>query len=650
MPVFFLQYNKLNNNLLKVAFLCISIFLKTNFTYALDQSYLDDLVQRSKNLKLSDEREWRILLHYSPNQFSKNFHSLVDDELFFLAKDGVNNPQDELEATLKGFFDKEVVETDQLQHPQCRFAARYYWLNQMLKFDNDKIIPQTCKRFEEWKDALRPKGATLVFPAAYLNNPASMFGHTLLRIDGEGQDKDSRLLAYGASYAANTNESSGFIFAVNGIFGGYSGAFTIGTYYKVVKLYSDLENRDIWEYQLDFTEHQVEMLIRHLWELRITNFDYYFFDENCSYHLLSLFEAANPSLELSSKFNFWAIPSDTVKVVVEQDGFVKNIAYRPSNSTKLKVRVQNSSELVKDFAIDIAEQKINLNDSKLNALSEQDKAETFDLSYEYLNYLRESGKDLTAESAELGFNLLKERSKLKVGRTDPNYESFAEKPELGHETGMIAVSGGVEDSNSYYDILYRPAYHDMMAKSYGYSEYSELKFFETSFRHYENDQFKLQNLTPLSIVSLAPRDDFFRPMSWRVGVSIDRQNFNNDDSRKLIYKFGGGSGLAYKLADDLLGYSLLLTKFELSESYDQNYALAPGAEIGLIYDINEEIRTKLTYNFAKFILGEEYNYSKVSIETYYSIDKDNQVGLNLYQQNTLDSNLSGYQFIFRRFF
>jgi len=41
-----------------------------------------------------------------------------------------------------------------------------------------------------------------------------------------------------------------------------------------------------------------------------------FFDENCSYYLLELLEVARPDLDLTQDFRWWAIPSDTVRVVV----------------------------------------------------------------------------------------------------------------------------------------------------------------------------------------------------------------------------------------------------------------------------------------------------------------------------------------------
>lgn len=69
------------------------------------------------------------------------------------------------------------------QHPQCAYVARYNWLKSRLNFDTERLPEQDCAAFESWAATIDASAATLIFPAAYMNNPASMFGHTLLRLD-----------------------------------------------------------------------------------------------------------------------------------------------------------------------------------------------------------------------------------------------------------------------------------------------------------------------------------------------------------------------------------------------------------------------------------------------------------------------------------
>ena len=74
----------------------------------------------------------------------------------------------------------------------------------------------------------------------------------------------------------------------------------------------------------------------HAWEMGNAYFDYFFFKENCSYHILSLLEYANPDLHLREQFHFWTIPADTVRIIVAQPGLVGATTYRPSRSTIIR--------------------------------------------------------------------------------------------------------------------------------------------------------------------------------------------------------------------------------------------------------------------------------------------------------------------------
>ncbi|MGH8693602.1 MAG: DUF4105 domain-containing protein [Burkholderiales bacterium] len=333
-------------NLLRACLLLVCLSGLTTPPPARAGDYLDELTARSRELRLHERREWHRLLHYISNLALPGVHSLADAPGFFLARDGKTSPQAELEATLASFFST-AEETGDSQNPQCRFIARYAWLDRELAFDPSRLPPQPCKRFNAWRESLNPQGVTLVFPTAYLNNPSSMYGHTLLRIDARDQDERTRLLAYAVNYSASTSETNGITFAINGLIGTYHGTFSMMPYYLKVREYNDLENRDIWEYELNLKPEEIDRLLMHIWELGPVWFDYYFFDENCAYYLLEVLEVARPDLDLSSRFRWWAIPTDTVRAVVEQQGLLKRAVYRPSNATLIlhRLGLMSASEL-----------------------------------------------------------------------------------------------------------------------------------------------------------------------------------------------------------------------------------------------------------------------------------------------------------------
>ena len=280
--------------------------------------YQNQLIKEALHKKLYEDRYWRILLHYKKTFFG-NWESEADAKFFFNSPHGKYDPKAELVETIKAFFSKPDIINQEIPPPQCRFIARYHWLDQFLHFDPAKMKKQACPLFDEWFAMMDPKSISLIFPSYDLFSPGSMFGHTLLRINSVGNENTS-ILNYAINYGAVIPEAeeNTAIYALRGVFGGYRGYFSSVPYYKKVWEYSDMDFRDIWEFDLFLSRHELERMLRHVWELFFTNFDYYFFKENCSYHLLSLIEAARPDLDLQNNYFLWVIPTDTIRDVVSK--------------------------------------------------------------------------------------------------------------------------------------------------------------------------------------------------------------------------------------------------------------------------------------------------------------------------------------------
>src|SRR5690606_22368685 len=254
---------------------------------------------------LAEDPFWISLGHYERQNFG-GWQSYIDDEDFFLAVDGARAPLAELRATLEGLHaDPALADA----HPQCRFPSRTRWLRQQLALDELPAVE--CTEFAAWYADIDPHTTVLVFPDAYLNSPSSMFGHTLLRIDSAATaDSGTALLSYALNFGAMIEGmDNSILYAWKGLAGGYPGQFALLPYREKLSEYSRLENRDLWEYRLDLTPEETGRMIEHVWELRQIRFDYFFFDENCSYRLLELLEIARPGLRLIEQFPLTAIPA-----------------------------------------------------------------------------------------------------------------------------------------------------------------------------------------------------------------------------------------------------------------------------------------------------------------------------------------------------
>ena len=165
-------------------------------------AYIEVLQQQALEKKLWHKRGWINLLHYKratlPLQ-SDSYSSYVDDEKFFLSDEGATQPDAELLATLRGFFET----SDGDNHAQCRFPARLDWLSQQLNIQDQYLPKVDCPLYKQWREMVNVEQVVLVFPAHHLNSPSSMFGHTLLRLDPPSDGKNSDWLAYGVNFGAN---------------------------------------------------------------------------------------------------------------------------------------------------------------------------------------------------------------------------------------------------------------------------------------------------------------------------------------------------------------------------------------------------------------------------------------------------------------
>jgi hypothetical protein len=597
-------------------------------TAAATNPYLSELVTRARTARLAKHAEWLNLLHYKPNLLLPGVHSLADDPGFFNAPDGKTNPEAELEATLAAFFVARE-ETDTQQPAQCRFIARYRWLKSELGFDPARLAEAPCRRYTAWHAALDPHQVTLIFASAYLDNPGSMFGHPLLRVDAKGQNERTRLLAYGISYAAETDETSGLVFAVKGLFGGYAGKFSISPYYIKVREYSDLENRDIWEYRLNFTPPEIDRMLEHTWELGPTYFDYYFFDENCAYHLLSLFEVARPELDLTAHFRWWAVPSDTVAAVTAEPGLLEEAVYRPSLATVLHNRLATLTPAQRDLVLDIAGRRTTLDDTRLQALDPDARAQTLELAHDYASYLAIRKHDNSPENEAYRLELLLARSQLPA-HAPPVIPPPAVRPDQGHASARLDVGVGSQEGNAYVDLRLRPTYHDVLDAEGGYVRGSQIEYFTLLLRRYQNENFRVEDFKLLDILSVSPRDDFFKALSWKLNVGATRLYLQNGDEPLAAY-MNGGAGYSWEMgaANNSLLSVLLETTLEVDSELDSGYALGAGPSIQWLKDVTPNWRLLARARYQQFGLGDVHSASDLTLSNRFSLGRNMAVRLDL---------------------
>ncbi len=587
------------------------------------EDYQRELIEQAARSRLADEREWHLLLHYGTDWLGRVI-SEEDDEGFFLSPRGKYDPQAELEATIRQLFSPDPVGRSK-QPAQCAFMARYHWLKERLGFDEQRLPPLACERYNRWRAELNPAGVSLIFPAAFLNNPASMFGHTFLRIDQQGQTEQTRLLAYTIDYAADVPPDAGLEFAFLGIFGGYKGFFSTPPYYLKVQTYRDIENRDMWEYRLNLSPAQLDRLLMHAWEMGNAYFDYFFFKENCSYHILSLLEYANPELRLRDRFRFWTIPADTVRAVVGYPGLVKDTTYRPSRSTIVKRKrallTADESKMVRQ----LIDEPATSEESAFAALPMPRRALVLDVVSDYLRYKSESDDPDTAVHKERNRRILIERSRLPIPSPDVEVPPYTKRPDAGHGTTRVTMGGGWRNQDTFEEASIRALYHDLLDPEEGYTPDAQIEALGVTVRHYNrSERTRVERATLINIVSLSPIDDLFRAPSWRVNVGM--QTVRHDGCRLCSSGvFGGGGGGAVEstmLFKREVLYLFAEGEANVSPAYRDFHRVGGGVTMGLLADVTDRWKLTASGSYLRFPLGDRSDDIRWYIGSRYTVARD----------------------------
>ncbi len=599
-------------------------------------NYIKELQELAIKKNLHEARYWEVLLHYKPGRFGIGTKSLVDDKDFFLAQDGKTNPKAELLATIEGFFGSNTTDN---AHPQCRFIARYSWLKKELAIDIKRLPRAECLEYKAALKNVNPKTATLIFPAAHINAPASMFGHTLVRFDSD--KKKSKLLSYAANYSAEVTDTNGLLYAVKGLAGGYQGFFTILPYYQKVTEYSDMDQRDMWEYRLSFSEEEVMRMLMHLWELKDIFSYYYFFDENCSYTLLFLFEAARPDIALTERFSGSAIPIDTIRAL-EDGGVIGSAVYRPSLGTKIKYIAGLLSDDERAFALDVSMEKIPPSYISKTSFNDETKATILDLAAEHLQYRYSKEEILKTAYKKLFLATLKERGTLAIKADYKIPTPF--DPLGGHLTRRLALGTGMKDGSHFQEVKYRPAYHELLDPDDGFVKGSQIEFFDFALRHYPaDDRVEVESIDIINILSLTPRDEFFKPLSWKFDTGFSQRLFPSNERKKrdhLVYHLNPGAGYTFK---NPLGihYALAEGEFIFSGRFRDSYNFGVGGVVGTLLQPHKNWRLDLSVRAMYFDTqlapdAERHREYTASLKQSFVLSRNNMIRLDLKREKVFN--------------
>lgn len=526
-------------------------------------------LKKSIDLQLGLEPQWIKLGHYAKQWFG---HRSSFTNGLFIHPAGATSPQLELEATIEllysnGESTRKFISTHN-EHPQCYYLARTRWLNQRLHvLEKDRI---TCSDRIEWKKKLNAKSVSIIFASADLNNPASSFGHTFLKLNNPNNENSMELIDYGIDYSAEADASEGMLYAIKGLVGLYDGRFAMLPFHQKILEYTNIEGRDIWEYRLTLSEDEVDFLIDHLLEMERAKAPYLFFTDNCSLQILRTLEAIRPEMNIADQFGLFAIPIDTLKALMRHDReLVSEVKFRPSLSTKLnrslKLLSQAEKNLVYQTVLD-PPSELPKEESTQILPSSVDQSKILEAVIRILDiqiYKAEPEKREPIQAKRHSFLIT--RSKLGSQNTGSlsnelieNKNHLSQRPDLSHDSSAVSVGRTTKGSI----FRFRSAFHELEQSETGLIPFSHTEIGSISLFHAEEKKrFYLERVTITDLMNFSPWEPIGRKKSWKMKFSFNSQlrpefegglgfTYGHDDADRFRFAVLADAGLSHASNDD----------------------------------------------------------------------------------------------------
>lgn len=481
----------------------------------------------------SQGARWHRLMHYEHRL--RGLRSLIASEVFFFAPTGSTDPLAELTASRRAIQtglplvgqEAGLAQMD----PICAFPARARFMHEVL---GDTLRPVVCEGLTYWRTRLPLRSLSLVFASAYANNPASLFGHTFLKLNVDKDKVANPTPDYAVSFSAVPDGSKGFMYMYRGLTGAFFGVYLLNPFYEKLTEYAENENRDLWEYELNLSADQIDRFVEHLWELvNYANSRYYFFDDNCSYAILSLLEAVVPDWDLTSQAGWVVLPHQTVRIVTRDHTKIRAAIGHPSLRSRFETTLAQL-----DLSDETRLRRVLVADADV---SDVHSAPVLEAAIKYYN-LRKTEKSGKLRGTEQNHyqRILERRADLGIVRQAP-LPTFdlgrTTRPDIGH--GPVKVSLGlINDGAPHPGFGARYGFHDLLDDDRGFEPNLQINYLDlqgsANASHPVLDRFRA-----VDIVSLRPWSALDSGFSWKVAIG----HTNRPEPAHSYIEAGGGLDL-----------------------------------------------------------------------------------------------------------
>lgn len=560
-------------------------------------------LQASINLQqLAQHPTWLKLGHYKKPTFDESY---ITNESFFISVNGHKSPFDELKATVHRFNNDSQM--------QCKYPARYTWLKkQGFTFSQPKAL---CPELFHWRDEQPIHSISLIFASGYMSNPASLYGHLLLKLNRSTATKN-KLLDYSINYGAHVPENeNGLVYITKGLFGGYKAGFSDQLFYRHQHNYGEIELRDLWEYRLNLNNDDTTFIVNHLWELLGAQFDYYFADENCAFHIAQLIELVIGE-QLTNNSSPWMIPT-TVFSKLDQASYnnnklLKKTLFTPSRSTVFIKFMDNLTASESDIAEKIYNSPEHIKHNEFSTLNVKSKKRIIETLFELVQ-LQQIKKQDVEHIKGLKSTLIKARLALPIGNEMVVSSYSQQAPHKGQKPSNISTSSTRINEQSSLALGFRLSYFDSLASDVARIAFSNLEMIDSEVS-FLNSNVYIDKLHLLDLESFSPAYVKWpqeNNWSWKMNAGFERQSTLCQNCTNTFLMGGIGKSFLFNENKTLV--------FTLANAYVGDLAVTEqlydsSLELGVITTLYSDIKLRASHE--QFILG---NNEKSTVQAEISI-------------------------------
>ncbi|AWB59367.1 hypothetical protein DBO93_18535 [Colwellia sp. Arc7-D] len=606
--------------LLRIIILVVTSYCCIFKIYAQNNSipaYSNELIE-----SISTSEKWQKLIKLTPSSDSENSNFVIHSQRFYFSELSSLTAKKELINTLNAFTlagnEKTIAE-----NPQCRFPARYHWLKK--KFDLSNVKAVVCDDFLAWSKLSSTQSLSLIFATGYLGNPASYYGHTLLKLNTNKSQKLNLLetsVNFGAKVPKNEDPIS---YMLKGVVGGYDGSFSHSNYYFHTQNYLENELRDLWEYKLNLSQDDYYFLVAHIWELIEQDYVYYFFDENCVYRMYELFTLFD-DIELPSIKAPWVIPQEVIRAInsatYKDKPLVTKIKYIPSRQSSFYNKYWQLTSNEKLLIAKIVENTKQLNLLNSEKILRETKLKVLSTLLDYYQYLISVDKENIKRHKKSYTQILAYRYNLAAGKV--KFEDKAPKsPHLARPSSYLQL-GFIHNQKlgNGVAIKLRPAYYDQLDAESGHVRNGALKMGELDLE-YINSTLAIRSLSIFEVVSVSnqatglPQDGYD---SWKLYLGLKKQD--DDCTNCADFTFKANKGLSIPILDNTTigGY----IGGAVVENYLDRGRVYISSNLTLNQSINNDWNFFIDLEARKYLENEQVAKFSVKAETRYRVKLNNE--------------------------